>query len=200
MPYSNDHLADSSNTVSWDDKVKGRKALFVKYYCTDADCFLNGSRAYLKAYTQKRTIGGKEWVPKRATCASQASRLLADPEIKQAVRLLLQETQDEKDEKSVYEILRLYRTLSLYDTADIIKASGELKTKTLKGLGELSKCVSGIVSRKNKSGEIETEIKLYDRTKAMEAFARYLKLLRPEVQNEVTVPVVIVTKKEGADG
>ena len=34
----------------WDEELSGKKRLFVLFYCTEDEWFLNGTRAYLKAY------------------------------------------------------------------------------------------------------------------------------------------------------
>jgi hypothetical protein len=91
----------------------------------------------------------------------------------------------------------MYRLLALYNPADIITADGELKIQgdDLSELGELAKCVSGIVKRVSDKGHVNLEIKLADRFKALEGIAKYLELIRPDGETTVNVPVMVINPK-----
>jgi hypothetical protein len=68
--------------TNWDSALKGRRRLFVQYYCADKDCFLKPVEAYQKAYTKQR--GGVAEEPSYNTAAANSWKLLQRPEIKAA--------------------------------------------------------------------------------------------------------------------
>jgi hypothetical protein len=181
--------------TTWDDALKGRRRLFVLYYCAREDCFLKPIQAYQKAYAKKR--GSELEIPNYNTAATNSWKLMQRPEIKDAIRRRLRSVQDEIDEETRYRVLQMYQILALYDPADIINKDGELKVqgKDLSELGELSKCIVGIVKKKSDKGSINYEIKLADRFKALEGIAKYLELIRPDVETTVNVPVMMINPK-----
>lgn len=178
----------------WDDDVKGRSRLFVLFYCTDDSCFLNGTRAYKKAYTKKHADTGLDDVPSDEVAAVGGSRLLRNAKVKTAIRLLNRAFRDESDEEAGYRILKQYETLAFYDPADIINAKGELIVKDLKDLGPLSRCISGIETKPTEFGT-QTTVKLSERRAYMQDIGRYLNLIRPDNSGAVMVPVFMMNQK-----
>lgn len=170
----------------WDANLTGKKRLFVLFYCTEEDCFLNGTRAYLKAYKNCESENA---------AAVNAVKLLRNAKVKSAVKKLLRLARDEDDEQAVYKVLKTYERLSFFDPADIIDSSGRLLVDDLKDLGELSICVEQIETRVGKSGSY-TIVKLANRYKAMEALAKYLNIIRPEVDVQAVMPVVMLSGKD----
>lgn len=172
-------------TEEWDAELKGKKRLFVLFYCTEEDCFLNGTQAYLKAYKNCESENA---------AAVNASKLLRNAKVKQAVKKLLRLARDEDDEQAVYRLLKTYERLSFFNPADIIDKSGRLIVENLKDLGELSICVEQIETRVSSAGPY-TVVKLANRHKAMEALSKYLNLIRPEVDIQAMMPVVMLSDK-----
>jgi phage terminase small subunit len=181
---------------AWDTDLKGRRRLFVRYYCTDSWCQFNQTRAYKKAYTTKHSVKGKPREPADSTARAEASRLMQRPEIKTAIRRLLKHMQPAEDEAAAAELIWLYRLLATYDPADIISATGKLTVSDLEKLGPLSKAIAGITTKINARGDETVEIKLADRIKAMDSLAKYLRLIRPDVFLDAQVPVVILREKQ----
>ncbi len=182
----------------WDDEVKGRARLFVLYYCTDDECFLNGTRAYQKAYTRKNKESVVDDVPSEAVAAVNASRMLRNAKVRQAIRLLNRLFRDESDEEAGYRILRTWETLAFYDPAEIINARGELIVSDLKELGPLSRCIEGIERRSTQWGT-DTIVKLASRRGFMQDLARYLNIIRPENASIITIPVFLGQTKTDSD-
>jgi hypothetical protein len=190
-----DNSTEGFALTSWDDALKGKRRLFVLYYCAREDCFLKPIKAYQKAYAKKR--GSELEEPNYNTAATNSWKLMQRPEIKEAIRKRLRAVQDEIDEETRYRVLQMYQTLALYDPADIIDKNGALKIKgeDLSELGELSKCIAGVVEKKSDKGTINYEIKLVDRFKALEGIAKYLELIKPDGGTTVNVPVMLINPK-----
>ena len=120
--------------------------------------------------------------------------MLRNAKVKQAIKKLLRLARDEDDEQAVYRMIKQFEQLSFYNPADIIDASGALRVKDLKELGTLALCVEQIETRVNTAGSY-TVVKLANRQKAMEAFSKYLNIIRPEVDLQAMMPVVMLTGK-----
>jgi hypothetical protein len=187
--------ADEFALTSWDAELKGRRRLFVLYYCAREDCFLKPIEAYQKAYAKKR--GGTAEEPNYSTAATNSWKLMQRREIKEAIRKLLRVAQEEIDEETKYQVVRMYRLLALYNPADIIDKHGRLKIEgdDLSELGELAKCVAGVSKKVSDKGRVSYEIKLADRFKALEGIAKYLELIRTEGDTTVNVPVMVINPK-----
>jgi len=168
----------------WHTGLTGRRRRFVEYYCTSKECFLNATAAYVKAYGS----GVKEL--SESSIQSNSSRMMRDPKIKDAIARLLRSHQNEEDQITEYQLLDILKTLSFYNPADIIDEYGNIKG-TLKELGPLAYCIVGI-----KRGRHSKEIKLFDRTKAIDVLCQYLKITRPEDGATVINPVVMLTEKD----
>jgi hypothetical protein len=138
-----------------------------------------------KAYSKP----GKELA--EASIQSNAARLMRQPAIKDAVARLLRSMQDGEDRLSEFQALRLLKALSFYNPADIIDQYGRLKTG-LEGMGELAVCVTGI--KRHRDGS--SEIKLYDRTKALAVLCEYLKITRPAEGGVIINPNVYLADKD----
>lgn len=168
---------------SWYVNLTGRRKAFVEYYCTNKECLFNATAAYIKAYG-----GGKNL--SESSIQSNASRMMRDPKIKDAIARLLRSNQNEEDQITEYQALKLLKTLAFYNPKDIVDRDGNIEG-SLKELGELALCIEGI--KKNKYGR---EIRLYDRTKALTLLCDYLRLTRPEDGATVINPVVLLTEKD----
>ncbi len=185
-------LDNGFELTSWDSELKGRRRLFVLYYCTDEYCFLNGTRAYKKAFSKMKD--GELIEPSDLSAAQTASRLLQDSIVRRAINKLNRKSQDDDDEESARRLLDQYKTMVFFDISKIIDVNGRLKVDDLEKLGKYSNCVQGITVTPGKHGN-KVEVKLVDRQRAMESFAKYLNLIRPESTNNVTIPVVVLPGK-----
>ncbi|MDR2784560.1 MAG: terminase small subunit [Treponema sp.] len=183
--------------TEWDAALKGRRRLFVLYYCTDKDCFMNAFQAYKKAYTKIRNGAAEE--PGYDTAHEVSSRLMQKPEIRGAIRKLLRRAQDEIDEETQYQLLRACKDLALFNPADIIDARGRLRVQDLSELGEKARCIAGITTKYNARGQAMIEIKLADRFKAIESLMKYLELIRPEGAATINAPILVLTGKEAEE-
>lgn len=175
--------------LSWDATVKGRERLFVLHYCTDDQTFLNATASYKAAY-QKKDPNGKIIKLDNATCETAASRLMKRERVKIAITRLLKMTQQDLDEKSVYKMLHDLVMYATYNPADLINANGELKTKDLKSLGELAKCITQVYQTKYGPRYV-----LADRSKYMTQLLQYLNIIRPEVVVDAQLPVIEMVQK-----
>jgi len=167
----------------WHTGLTGRRRLFVEYYCQDKGCLFNATAAYIKAYGSDKPLSD-------SSIQSNASRMMRDPKIKDAIARLLRSNQNEEDQITEYQVLDLLKTLALYNPKDIINEQGEIRCN-LEQLGMKSLCIAGI--KKTKYGK---EIKLFDRTKALEMLCNYLHITRPEDGATVINPVVMLTEKD----
>ena len=183
----------SDDSEKWDFDLKPRIRTFVLYFCTDYEAFLNGTKAYKKAYRKKNRETGEWEEPSDDVAAVCASKLLRTAKVKSSYRKLLAEVQDDLDEQNVYQVLNLYKMLATYNPADIINAEGYLKVTDLSELGPLALCISGI---KRSTGKTDSfEVKLFDRNKALDMLSKYLNLVRPEITNNNTLPVIMLADK-----
>ena len=172
----------------WWEGLTRRRRLFVECYCTDRTCFLNASASFIKAYSKT----GKDLAD--PTVMSNASRLLRDPKVQGAIAKLLRARQNAEDELNEFRMLEYLKTLAFYNPADIIDNYGNFKIKKdLSELGNLAVCVAGIKQTRNGK-----EIKLYDRTKAMDLLGRYLDIIRPADSGGIINPVMYMATKDEA--
>jgi len=167
----------------WHHGLTGRRRMFVEYYCKNKDCLFNPTAAYIKAYGNNKELSD-------SSIQSNASRMMRDPKIKDAIARLLRASQNEEDQITEYQSLNYIKMLALYNPKDIVDKDGNL-IKSLEEMGDLAMCVTGF--KKNRHGK---EIKLFDRTKAMALLCNYLNITRPEERATVINPVVLLTEKE----
>jgi hypothetical protein len=109
---------------------------------------------------------------------------LRDPKVQEAITKLLRARQSGEDHLNEFRMLQLLKTLAFYNPGDIVDKNGHLKGE-LKDLGDLALCIAGIKQTRNGK-----EIKLYDRTKAIEMLSRYLEIIRPADGAVIVNPVV----------
>ena len=174
----------------WDYGLSNKQRLFLLEMCQSEENFLKATPAY-KQISKKKNRETGEWIYKSdETCATCASRWLKKPLVKNALRKLLLLSQAEADEENVYRTIHNIGTLAFYNPADIIDKDGQLVVDNLEDLGELSKCIAQI-----KQTKYGTEVQLVDRAKYIEMLAKYLNIVRPEVQQEVRLAVVEVAPK-----
>ena len=171
----------------WWEGLTGRRRLFVECYCTDRACFLNATAAYIKAFANH----GKE--PADQSIQSNASRLMREPVIQTAISKLLRSRQNSEDRINEFKLLDALQHLAFYNPAEIVDEYGSLK-KPLGQMGDMALCIAGI--RNTRHGR---EIKLYDRTKALEMLGRYLDVIRPAEGATIINPVVALTDKDIED-
>ena len=187
MPGENSQQDLFKKAPIWWEGLTRRQKAFVEYYCGDKSCYLNQTAAYIKAFTRH----DKEL--EDSSIRSNPARLMRDPKIQSAIQKLLRAKQNEEDQLTEYEILRLLKVLTLYKTGDIVDPYGNLKVKEdISELGELALCVTGI--KKGKGGS--REIKLYDRTKSLSILCNYLGMTRPADGATVINPVVYLAGKD----
>ena len=172
----------------WWEGLTYREQLFVEYYCGDRECFLNAAASYVKAFGKKN----KEL--SESSIKSNPSRIMRNSKIKTAINKLLRARQNEEDRLSEFQVLRLLKTLSFYNPADILDKNGNI-TKELGELGELALCVQEI--KRNSRGD--RVYKLYDRTRALEMLSRYLDLIRPAEGTLVVNPYMYLSEKDTAE-
>jgi len=168
----------------WWEGLTGRRRLFVEYYCTDRTCFLNATAAFIKAYSKP----GKELTD--SSIQSNASRMLREPKVQQAINKLLRARQNNEDQLNEFKMLDILKTLAFYNPRDIIDNYGALK-KPIEDMGDLAYCIADI--KRNRHG---SEIKLYDRTKAMDILGRYLDIIRPPEGVVNVNPNIFLADKE----
>ncbi len=196
---SDETVTEAAETIetevrTWEDGLSGRVRLFVLLYCTDQECFLNGTRAYKSAYRRKNRETGDLVEPDDNTAAVNASKMLRKTKVRESISMLLALARDETDDEAVHRILKHWGTLAFYNPADIITADGRLKVQDLSELGPLAVCVQGIERREGKYGTT-INIKLSDRAPYMRDYAKYLNLIRPDTANLLTIPVVMTTER-----
>ena len=167
----------------WYEGLTGRRRLFVEYYCSDKECFLNATAAYCKAFGNNKALAG-------SSIQSNASRMMRDTKIKDAINRLLRSRQNEEDQITEYKVLDLLKTLSFYNPKDIIDEYGNIK-KNLEELGALALCVTGV-----KRSRHSKEIKLFDRTKSLSMLCNYLDITRSAEGTTIINPVVCLTDKD----
>lgn len=190
-PVKNDKTKEESVCAGgvWDEGLTEKRRFFVLTYCTDEECFLNGTLSYKRAYPACKTS---------EAAAAGASKLLRIAKVKQAVRKLLKLTREIDDELASYKILKTCEQLAFYNPADIITDKGEL-LKPLKELGSLAICIEQLTVYYSEDGSPRTVIKLADRHKAMNLLVKYLNLVRPEQEAETAarslMPVMMITDK-----
>ena len=158
----------------WDYALKGKKRLFVLHYCTDSLTFLNATQAYKVVYKKRNEETGELEELSDEVCQACSSRLMQKDDVRLAIARLLKECQADLDEKNGYKLLKDLMILADYNPAEILNADGSLKVKNLAELGELAKCITGIVPTKNGPRFI-----LADRTKFMAMYLQYLELVKP---------------------
>ena len=168
----------------WYKGLTGKRRLFVEYYCTDKSCIFNAQAAYIKAY------GCGDKTPADGSVQSNASRMMRDSKIKNAIDKLLKSRQNEEDKLSEFQVLELLKQLTFYNPKDIIDEYGNIKG-SLEELGPLALCVTGV--KKSRHGK---EIKLYDRSKSLAVLCNYLNITRPVEGTTIINPVVCLTEKD----
>lgn len=170
----------------WDFALKGKRRLFVLHYCTDSLTFLNATKAYKAVYKKRNEKTGELEELSDEVCQTCSSRLMQKDDIRLAIARLLKECQADLDDKNGYQLLKDLMILADYNPADILNADGSLKVKSLSDLGDLAKCITGIVPTKNGARFI-----LADRTKFMAMYLQYLELVKPVQESDDTALNVI---------
>jgi hypothetical protein len=185
---------DTFELTAWDADLKGCRRLFVLYYCTEGDCFMKPIPAYQKAYA--RTNSGVLEEPCYETAKNRSSSLMQKPEVRGAISKLLRKAQDEIDDDTRYQVLRILREMATFRTDEIINGEGGLRVKDISELGEKAYCIEGIVTKVNAKGYKTVEIKLADRMRAIENIAKYLELIKPDGATTINAPILILGSKE----
>lgn len=186
MYEDNEELRD---VTAWDEGLKTKERLFLLEMCTSEINWMNPEKAYQEIYKKYDKINQTFIYPNDRAAQKGANRMLKKPVVKEALKKLLLQSQPELDEMNVYKVLHEMQVMAFFNPADILDDKGQLK-KPLEELGDLAKCVKQI-----KPGKFGTEIVLEDRYKYVEAIAKYLNIIRPEVLKEVKLQVVEVAPK-----
>jgi hypothetical protein len=164
-------------------KITDNQRIFIAEYINNG---FNGTQAYLKSGLSQNYD----------TARVEASKILANPNVKQAIKDYLDEVISQYKGTLEYEILEMYKLRAFYDTKDIIDDNGKL-VKPMSKLGDLTKCVEGIEKTYNRLGNEIIKIKLANREIALEKLANYMKLLVQKIELPETVKLVI--SKEDAE-
>lgn len=181
---------DEELEEAWDKDLKHKERIFVLNYCTNENTFLNASASYRETYAKRDKETGNKIYPEDSTCESNGSKLTKRERVKAAIRKLLKQVQPEKDEQDIYRMLSDLAHQAFFNPADVLTATGRLKTDKLDDLGEKAKVIAQI-----KPTQYGVEYTLIDRYKPMTLLAKYLNIVRPEQQIEVTLPVMEITPK-----
>ena len=178
----------------WDEGLKAKERLFCLYYCCDVETFLNATGSYRKAYTKFNRRKNKVESPDDKACESCGCRMKNKPRVKAAIRKLLAETQADKDDENVYRVLEEISSLAFFNPGEVITGEGKLKGRSLAALGDKARAIAQI-----QPGKYGPRITLVDRAKYVELLTRYLELVRPEQQVDVTLPVIELPSKAMTD-
>lgn len=188
-------MQNSEIRACWDDELTGKERSFVLFYCTHDLCFLNGTRAYKKAYRKYDKEKGEFNEPSDEVAAACSSRLLRKAKVKTAIGLLLKQTQVEIDEMNTYKILYMLDLLATYNPADILTTEGKF-VKDIKDLGPLAYCIKSIERQYNKNGDcIGVKVNLADRDKYINMLAKYLSLVREVTEDTRDIPLLMGASK-----
>ena len=194
MQEEDTDIDELKDVTPWDEGLKVKERLFVLEMATSEENWLKPDKAYREIY-KKYDKASQEFIYLDDRSASKgANRMLKRPRVKEGLKRLLKQQQPDLDESNVYKVLHDMQLMAFYNPADIIDNDGQLK-KPLHELGDLAKCVKQI-----KPGKYGNEVVLEDRYKYIEALAKYLVLIRPEVQTEVKLQVVEVVPKVTGNG
>lgn len=183
-------MLQQESEKTWDNGLKHKERLFVLHFCTDDLTFLNATASYRAVYKERDKKTGQIKDRSSEVCEACSSRLMSREHIKIAVAKLLKESQADLDEKNGYKLLKDLMLLADFNPAEILKADGSLKVKSLADLGEKAKCIKSI--EKTREG---IKITLEDRAKFMQMYLRYLNLIKPEVLVEEQLKVVAMVPK-----
>ena len=205
-------MSNDSNDDKWDEGLKAKERLFCLYYCCDVETFLNATGSYRKAYTKFNRRKNKVESPDDKACESCGSRMpniitFTDTNgklmaLKPDVTLsIIKNTRDASPDVSklcydenVYRVLEEISSLAFFNPAEIITGEGKLKGRSLAALGDKARAIAQI-----QPGKYGTVITLVNRTKYLELLSRYLELVRPEQQVDVTLPVIELPSKAQTD-
>ena len=185
MTNDNEELEEA-----WDKDLKPKERIFVLNYCTNELTFLNASASYRETYAKRDKETGNKIYPEASTCESNGCKLSKKEHVKAAIRKLLKQVQPEKDEMDIYQMLEDLAHQAFFNPADVLTATGKLKTQSLDQLGQKAKFIAQI-----KPTQYGVEYTLIDRYKPMTLLAKYLNIVRPEQQIEVSLPVMEITPK-----
>ena len=163
----------------WDEGLKAREREFVLAFCTDDACFWNGTKAAMKATGQDE-----------ASAAVTANRLLKKPNVKTAIKLLIESVQPEADAENIFRLLHDLFIQATYNPADIIDENGQLKN-SLDKMGDKAKCIAQIIPLAD-----GVRIVLTDRDKAQTKLMKYYNLIREAPEIKAEMPVIMLADKE----
>jgi len=149
-------------------KLTDKKKLFVKYYCVS----WNGTQAAIEAgYSEK-------------TAAEQASRLLRNVNIQEAIQKYMNKLTEEA-EIEVVDVLDGLKRLAFLDIRKLYNDDGSAK-KIHELDDDIALALAGIDVNEISTGDATIEIigkkyKLSDRTKALELLGKYLKMFTDKI-------------------
>jgi phage terminase small subunit len=152
-------------------KITDNQRIFIAEYVNNG---FNGTQAYLKLNLTQNYD----------TARTDASKLLANSNVKAAIKDYLNEIISDYKDTLEYEIIQMYKLRAFYNTEDILDKEGNLKlekTGKLDDLGKLTKCIDGIETTYNRLGKKITKVKLANRENALEKLSMYMKLLTQNI-------------------
>jgi hypothetical protein len=171
------------------ERINARQHRFIEAYCFNPETRLDHIRSYMLVYDVKD----------RTKASIAASQLMHRPIIMQAIADKLRTIQSQIDVQDVYLVVNTLHTMSFYDPFAIVDEEGTLRSK--EEIGNLSCVIKGISTYKDKQGNIVTSIKLVDRLKALELYARYLDIVKPrnDVSIDIKIPGIYITGKDSTE-
>lgn len=135
-------------------------------FCEEYLIDLNATRAYLAAYPA---------VKKESTAAQAGSRMLRNVKVAEHIRERMEDRQ-KRTEITQDRVLRELAIIAFADVTDIVSYNGSnVVIKPTEELPrETRKIISGI-----KEGQFGTEVKTYDRIRALELLGKHLGMFEP---------------------
>lgn len=185
---------DEEHEKAWDEGLSLKHRLFCLHYCTNQEALFNATESYIRTYTKKDRKTGAVYTPDRESASASGSKLMKRQDIREACRKLLKLTQADLDEENVYKVINNLVTLAFFNPADVIQADGSLAVHDLHALGEKAKTIKQITQ-----GPRGPQIELIDRTKYIDMLMKYLNIIRPEQQVEISLPVIEMVPKQDKD-
>lgn len=135
-------------------------------FCDEYLVDLNATRAYMAAYPATR---------KESTAAKSASRMLRNGKVAEYIQQRIEDRQ-KRTEITQDRVLRELAAIAFADVTDIVYyEGGHVKIKDTEDVPkDTRKAISGI-----KEGQYGTEVKTYDRIRALELLGKHLGLFDP---------------------
>lgn len=176
---------DDEDDSRWDAELTSKERLYVLNYCCNEETFFNATRSYMTACSRKDMNMDPD------TAAVGSHRFMKKERVKRAIRRLLEMQRPELDERNAHKILHDIMMLAEFNPGDILDENGALKS-SLGQLGDKAKAIEQIIPPTEKA---PARIILAKRDRYVDFAMKYLRLVKPEAQIEVTLPVIEMPSK-----